>query len=61
MPRIIKYYLGEDAIISNVETHICAEPDGLKYTLENLEKLVVKPVGEFGRLRSDHRSARVEG
>jgi uncharacterized circularly permuted ATP-grasp superfamily protein len=48
MPRIIKYYLGEDAILSNVETHICAEPEGLKYTLENLEKLVVKPVGESG-------------
>jgi uncharacterized circularly permuted ATP-grasp superfamily protein len=48
MPRIIKYYLGEDALLSNVETHICAEPEGLQYTLDNLEKLVVKPVGESG-------------
>jgi uncharacterized circularly permuted ATP-grasp superfamily protein len=48
MPRIIKYYLNEDAILSNVETHICREPAGLAYTLENLEKLVVKPVGESG-------------
>jgi uncharacterized circularly permuted ATP-grasp superfamily protein len=48
MPRIIRYYLGEDAILSNVETHICAEPDGLAYTLRNLEQLVVKPVGESG-------------
>ena len=48
MPRIIKYYLGEDAILSNVETHICGEPEGLAYTLANLEKLVVKPVGESG-------------
>jgi uncharacterized circularly permuted ATP-grasp superfamily protein len=48
MPRIIRYYLGEDAILANVETHICGEPEGLAYTLENLEKLVVKPVGESG-------------
>jgi len=48
MPRIIKYYLNEDPILSNVETHICREPAGLAYTLENLEKLVVKPVGESG-------------
>jgi uncharacterized circularly permuted ATP-grasp superfamily protein len=48
MPRIIRYYLGEDAILQNVQTHICGEPDGLNYTLDNLEKLVVKPVGESG-------------
>ena len=29
-------------------TNICAEPDGLAYTLDNLNKLVVKPVGESG-------------
>jgi uncharacterized circularly permuted ATP-grasp superfamily protein len=48
MPRIIRYYLNEDAILSNVETHICREPEGLAYTLANLENLVVKPVGESG-------------
>ena len=48
MPRIIKYYLGEEAIIPNVETHICREPDALAYTLENLKDLVIKPVGESG-------------
>ena len=48
MPRIIRYYLGEDAILPNVETHICGEPDGLAYTLEHLHELVVKPVGESG-------------
>jgi uncharacterized circularly permuted ATP-grasp superfamily protein len=48
MPRIIKYYLNEDAILPNVETHICREPEGLAYTLANLENLVVKPVGESG-------------
>jgi len=48
MPRIIKYYLGEDAILPNVETNICREADALKYTLDNMHNLVVKPVGEAG-------------
>jgi uncharacterized circularly permuted ATP-grasp superfamily protein len=48
MPRIIRYYLSEDAILENVETHLCRERQGLQYTLENLAKLVVKPVGESG-------------
>src|SRR5271165_2905431 len=48
MPRIIKYYLGEEPLIKNVDTHICREPEGLKYTLDNLDKLVTKPVGESG-------------
>jgi len=48
MPRIIKYYLGEDAILPNVQTNICREKEGFDYTLANLEKLVVKPVGESG-------------
>ncbi len=48
MPRIIRYYLDEEPILPNVETHICREPDALAYTLANLDKLVVKPVGEAG-------------
>ena len=48
MPRIIRYYLAEDAILPNVETHICREPEGLAYTLDRLHELVVKPVGESG-------------
>lgn len=48
MPRIIRYYLDQDAILPNVETHICREPEGLAYTLDNLADLVVKPVGESG-------------
>jgi uncharacterized circularly permuted ATP-grasp superfamily protein len=48
MPRIIKYYLGEDALIQNVETHICREAEGLAYTLDHLGDLVTKPVGESG-------------
>jgi uncharacterized circularly permuted ATP-grasp superfamily protein len=48
MPRLIKYYLDQEPILGIVETHICREPEGLKFTLDNLENLVVKPVGESG-------------
>ena len=48
LPRIIRYYLGEEPIIPIVETHICREADALAFTLENMDKLVVKPVGESG-------------
>ncbi len=48
LPRIIRYYLDEEPVLPNVETHICRERDALAYTLDNLDKLVVKPVGESG-------------
>ena len=48
LPRLIRYYLEEDAILPNVETHLCGEEDGFRYTLDNLKDLVVKPVGESG-------------
>jgi len=48
VPRIIKYYLDQDPILQNIETHICGEPEGLAYTLDRLEELVVKPVNEAG-------------
>ncbi len=48
MPQIIRYYLDQDPILANVETHSCWDPKMLEYTLANLENLVVKPVGESG-------------
>ncbi len=48
MPQIIKYYLGEDAILKNVPTYHCSNPSDLKFVLENLAELVVKPVDESG-------------
>ena len=35
VPRIIRYFLGEEPILDNVETHLCREPEGLAYTLEH--------------------------
>mgnify|MGYP003649740237 FL=1 len=48
MPQIIKYYLDEEPILNNVHTYHCSRPDELKYVLENVDKLVVKPVDEAG-------------
>lgn len=48
VPDMIRYYLGEEPLLDNVETHLCRRPEGLEYTLDNLENLVVKRVGESG-------------
>jgi uncharacterized circularly permuted ATP-grasp superfamily protein len=53
MPEIIKFFTGEEAILKNVPTYRCREPDALKYVLENIEELVVKEVdgsGGYGML-----------
>lgn len=48
IPDIIRYYLSEEPILSNVETYLCRNPKHLEYTLDNLDKLVVKIVGGSG-------------
>jgi len=48
MPKIIEYYLGEEPILANVKTYICRVKKDLAYTLEHMDELVVKPVGESG-------------
>ena len=48
VPDMIRYYLSAEPILANVETHLCRRPEGLEYTLDNLERLVVKRVGESG-------------
>ena len=48
VPEMIRYYLGEDPILQNVETFLCARENERSYVLENLDKLVVKAVGESG-------------
>jgi uncharacterized circularly permuted ATP-grasp superfamily protein len=48
VPRIIRYYLNQDPILPNVDTYILAEPSARQYALENLDKMVVKAVGESG-------------
>jgi uncharacterized circularly permuted ATP-grasp superfamily protein len=48
VPQIIKYYLGEEAIVPNVETYVCWDDAQRNHVLANLEKLVVKPANESG-------------
>ena len=48
VPDMIRYFLGEEPILANVETHLCRYPEGLEFTLDNLDRLVVKTVGGSG-------------
>ncbi len=53
MPEIVEFYTGRKAILPNVPTWRCSEPDSLAYVLEHLEELVVKEVhgsGGYGML-----------
>ncbi|MEL6648193.1 MAG: circularly permuted type 2 ATP-grasp protein [Pseudomonadota bacterium] len=53
MPDIVEFYTGEKAILQNVPTWRCSDPDSLNYVLDNLEDLVVKEVhgsGGYGML-----------
>ena len=48
VPKIIRYYLGEDPIIPNVPSYLCMNGSDREYVLANLDKLVVKPANESG-------------
>ncbi len=48
VPDMIKYYLGEDPILSNVPTYLCFRDADRQHTLANLDKLVVKCANEAG-------------
>ncbi|MEM6941271.1 MAG: circularly permuted type 2 ATP-grasp protein [Pseudomonadota bacterium] len=53
MPDIVEFYTGEKAILQNVPTWRCSEPDALAYVLDHLSELVVKEVhgsGGYGML-----------
>ncbi|MBS8225345.1 circularly permuted type 2 ATP-grasp protein [Vannielia litorea] len=53
MPEIVEFYTGEKAILQNVPTWRCNDPESLKYVLDNLPELVVKEVhgsGGYGML-----------
>lgn len=48
VPDMIKFYLGEEAILPNVPTYLCARESDRKYVLEHLHELVVKSTNESG-------------
>jgi len=59
IPRIIKYYLGEDPILKSVDTFLASEKEDFSYIIENMENLVVKSANEsggYGMLIGPHAS-----
>ena len=48
VPKMIKYYLGEDAILSNAPTYLPFYKDDYNYVIENFDNLVLKDVAEAG-------------
>ena len=60
VPDIIRYYLGEEAILAQVPTYVCERPDDLSYVLSHLHELVVKAcdgAGGYGMLMGPQASA----
>ena len=48
VPEMIRFYLGEEPILEQVPTYVCARDDDRAYVLEHLAELVVKAVDEAG-------------
>ncbi|MCC7264176.1 MAG: circularly permuted type 2 ATP-grasp protein [Candidatus Latescibacteria bacterium] len=60
VPKIIKYYLGEEALLPNVPTYGCWDDQERAYVLEHLDELVVKAANEsggYGMLIGPHATA----
>ncbi|MEB3247943.1 MAG: circularly permuted type 2 ATP-grasp protein [Merismopediaceae bacterium] len=48
VPDMIRYYLGEDPLLSNVPTYLCWRDSDRQYVLDHLPELVVKAANEAG-------------
>ena len=48
VPRMIKFYLGEDPILPNVQTYLSSNEQDMTYIMEHLDELVVKAANESG-------------
>ena len=48
VPDLVRYYLGEEPLIEQVPTQVCARRADCQYVLEHLDQLVVKAVDEAG-------------
>jgi uncharacterized circularly permuted ATP-grasp superfamily protein len=62
VPEMIRFYLGEDPILSNVPTWDCANEGALAYVLDHLEELVVKEArgsGGHGMLVGPHATKKM--
>ncbi|MDE2507583.1 MAG: circularly permuted type 2 ATP-grasp protein, partial [Planctomycetota bacterium] len=60
VPAMIRFYLAEDPILPNVETFLALDPKQKSHILANIDKFVVKAVGEsggYGMLIGPHSDA----
>jgi len=48
VPKMIKYYLGEEPILNNAPTYLPFYEDDMKFILDNFDRLVLKDVAEAG-------------
>ena len=48
VPKMIRYYLGEEPILQNAPTYLPFYEEDMKYVLENFDRLVLKDVAEAG-------------
>src|SRR3954451_15788635 len=48
VPKMIRYYLDQDALLPNVETYLASVKEDLDYILEHMPEMVVKAVNESG-------------
>lgn len=53
VPEMIRYYLNEEPILNNIETHMLANRDSLDYVIKNIDNMVIKKTdgsGGYGML-----------
>ena len=48
VPKMIRYYLDQEPILNNAPTYLPFYEEDFKFTMDNLERLVVKDVSEAG-------------
>lgn len=48
VPDLVRYYLGEEAVLANVDTYLLDNPDHRDHVLQRLDQLVLKPVDGSG-------------
>lgn len=48
VPKMVKYYLGEDSILQNATTYLPYFKEDYDYVMKNIGKLVIKDVSEAG-------------
>lgn len=60
VPKVIRYYLGEEPQLANVPTYLCWDDADRAFVVDNLDKLVVKAANEaggYGMLIGPHADA----